>query len=121
MMTTQTQTDTILDAINKSDKDQLDDVSSQESMDYHPYQKAAIIASLEVCGGVDTSSNDLDSSNSSNLDMEIVLNTTPKQRQKPQGKKLAQQKPSGRKKIKPGNNSDEKLDISDSDLTTCGM
>jgi hypothetical protein len=120
-MTTQTRTDTILDAINESDEDQLDDVLSQESMDYHPYQKVAIVASLGVCGGVGTSSNDSDSSNSSDSDMEIVLNPTPRQRQKLQGKKSAQRKLSGRKKIKPGDNSDEELDTSDSDPTTCGV
>ena len=87
-LTTQTQTDTILDAINESDEDQLDDASSQESMDYCQYQKAAIITSSRVCGGaVGTFSNDSDSGDNSDLDMEIVLNPAPKQRQRPQGKK----------------------------------
>ena len=124
-MTTRTQTDTALDAINESDEDQLDDVSSQESIqDYCQYQKAAIVTSSGVCGGVGAFqvSNDLDSTGSDNSDsdMDIVLVSAPKQRQKPQGKKLAQRMPSIRKTIKPGDDSDEESDTSDSDPTTCG-
>jgi hypothetical protein len=118
-MTTWTQTDTVLDTINESDEDQLI-VSSQESMDYPQYcQKAALITSSGVCGA-GTFSNDSDSSNNSESDMEIILNPAPKERRRAQGKKSAQQKPSSRKKIKPGDDSDEELDTSDSDPTTCG-
>ncbi|KAM6493430.1 hypothetical protein JOM56_011564 [Amanita muscaria] len=98
-----TQTDTVLDTINESDEDQL--VLSQESMDYPQYyQKAALITSS--------------GSDNSDSDMEIVLNPAPKERQRAQGKKSAQQKPSSRKKIKPGDDSDEELDTLDSDPTT---
>ena len=121
-MTTQTQTDTILDAINESDEDQLDDTSSQESMDYCQYQKAAIITSSGVCHS-GAFSNDSDSGDNSDLDMEIVLNPAPKQRQRPQaqGKKSTQRKPSSKNKIKHGDDSDEELDTLDSNPTTCGV
>ena len=118
-MTTWTQTDTILDAINESDEDQLEnDASSQESLDYRQYPKAAIITSSGVCGEAGAFSDDSDSSDNSDSDMKIALKPAPKRQQRPEGKKLAQKKPSSRKKFKPGDDSDEE---SDSDPTTCGV
>ena len=120
--TSSTMTTAILDAINESDEDQLEnDTSSQESMDYCQYQKATIITSSRVGGGAGIFSNDSDSSDNSDSDMVEIVQSKPAPKQKwPQGKKLAQQKPSSRKKIKP-DDSDEELDTSDSDLTTCGV
>jgi len=116
-----TMTPTILDAINESDEDQLEnDTSSQENIDSHQYQKATIVTSSRVSGGVGVFGNDLDSSDDSDLDI-VQSNPTPKQKQRPQGKKSAQRKPSSRKKIKPRDDSDEELDTSDSDPTTCGV
>ena len=116
-MTTWIQNDTILDAINESDEDQLEnDASSQESMDYRRYQKAAIIASSGICGEAGAFSDDSDSSNNSDSDVKIASNPAPKRQSRPEGKKLAQKKPSSRKKTKFGDSSNEE---SDSDQT-CG-
>jgi hypothetical protein len=121
-MTTRTQTDTVLEAINESDEDQLDGASSHGSMDYRQHPKAAIITSSGVCGGAGTFSIDSDSSHNfdSDTSMEIVSNPAPKRGQRPQGTKSAQRKPSSRKKIKPGDDSDKESDTSDRNPTTCG-
>src|SRR6266404_4250101 len=108
-----TMTPTTLDAINESNEDQLEnDTSSQESIDSCQYQKATSITSSRVSGGAGVFSNDLDSSDNSDSDI-IQSNPTPKQKQRPQGKKSAQQKPSSRKKIKPRDDSDKELDTLD--------
>lgn len=120
--TSSTMTTAILDAINESNEDQLEnDTSSQESMDYRQYQKATIITSSRVGGGAGIFSNNSDSSDNSDSDMVEIVQLKPAPKQKrPQGKKSAQQKPLSRKKIKP-DDSDEELDTSDSDSTTCGV
>ena len=70
-MTTWTQTDMILDAINESDEDQLENnASSRESMDYRQYQKAAIITSSGVRGEAATFSDDSDNVDNSDSDVE---------------------------------------------------
>ena len=113
------QTDMILDPIDESDEDQIDDAVSSQEGDYRQFRKAAIVTSLG--GGAGSFSNDSDSSDNSDSDMEIVSNPAPKQRQRPQGKMSAQRKPSSRKKIKTGDDSDEESDTSDSDPATCGV